>query len=220
MIREQEIVEIANQITDNLWLGDIRRVKEIIATFLKMKESTIKFQISFEEISRSFKIVQRICKDRYKEHRGLKYELSLSKEFKERIRETSKLKEAIAGLLMFELEKLSEGLEVIEPFCEVIQKPSYRYTIFEYPSKYEVRALIEGKVECNVRELIKKLEEKGFKLSKIYERQYAYITAFSMQAYIEISILLPKVSISISLLTPSKEHAQELGEMIINSLIS
>jgi len=109
---------------------------------------------------------------------------------------------------------------MIEPFCEVVQKTSYRYTIFEYPSKYEIRALIEGRVECNVKELVKKLEEKEFKLLKINERRYVYIAAFSTQSYIEVSALLPKVSINISLLTPGKENAQELGEMIINSLIS
>jgi len=102
MMLEQEIVETVNQIRDNLWLGDIRRVKEIITTFLRMKESTSEFQKSFEEVYRLFKIAQRICKDLYKEHKGFEYELSLSKEFKERIREPSKLKEAIAGLLMFD----------------------------------------------------------------------------------------------------------------------
>jgi hypothetical protein len=217
---EQEIVEIINQIRDNLWLGDIRRVKEIVTTFLRMKESTSKFQKSFEEVYHSFKIAQKRCKDLYKEHKGFEYELSLSKEFREQIKEPSKLKEAIAGLLMFDLEKLSKRLEMIEPFCEIVQKPSYQYTIFEYPSKYEIRVLIEGRVECNIKGLVKKLEEKGFKLSKINERRYSYIAAFSMQSYIEVSILIPKVSINISLLTPSKENAQELGEMIINSLIS
>jgi len=217
---EQEIVEVANQIRDNLWLGDIQRVKEIITTFLKMKESTIKFEESFKEVSSSFRKAQWICKEWDKELKGFKYEVFLSREFKEQIREPFKLKEAIAGLLVFGLKKLLKRLESIEPFCEVIQKPSYRYTIFEYLYKYELRALIDGRVECNIKELVKKLEEKGFELSKIYERQYAYIRAFSTQGYIEISILLPKVSISISLLTPNKEHAQELGEMIINSLIS
>jgi len=217
---EQEIVEVTNQIKDNLWLGDIRKVKEIITNFLRMRESTLEFQQSFKEVSFSFRRAQSICKYLYREYKGFKYELSLSKEFKEQIKEPSKLKEAITGLLMFDLEKLLKRLETIEPFCEVIQKPSYRYTIFEYSAKYELRALIEGRVECNVRELVKRLEEKGFKLSSIFERGYAYITAFSTQGYIEISALLPKVSIIISLLTPNKEYAQELGEMIINSLIS
>jgi predicted transcriptional regulator len=217
---EQEIVEVMNQIRDNLWLGDVRRVKEIITNFLKMKESARKFQRSFKEVSTSFRIAQKICKDLYKERKGFEYELSLSKEFKERIREPSKLKEAIIGLLIFDFEQLLKRLEIIKPLSEVIQKPSYRYTIFEYLSKYELRALIEGRVECNVRELVRKLEERGFKLSSVFERRYVYITAFSTQGYIEILALLPKVSIFISLLTPNKEYAQELGEMIINSLIS
>jgi hypothetical protein len=217
---EQEIVEVINQIKDNLWLGDIRKVQEIITNFLKMKESVIKFQQSFKEVSTQFRIAHRICKDLYKERKGLKYELSLSKEFKERLRESSKLKEAIIGLLIFDLEKLSKRLETIEPLCKVVQRPSYRYTIFEFASKYEVRALIERRVECNVRELVRKLEERGFKLSTILEKRYTYVTAFSTQGYIEVSALLPKVSIFISLLAPSKEHAQELGEIIINSLIS
>jgi hypothetical protein len=220
MMVEQEIVEVMNQIRDNLWLGDIRRVKEIITNFLKTKEPAIKFQKSFREVSTSFRIAQRICKDRYKELKGLKYELSLSKEFKERLRESSKLKEAIIGLLIFDLQKLLRRLETIEPLCKVVQRPSYRYTIFEYASKYEVRALIEGRVECNVRELVKKLEERGFKLSTIFEKRYTYVTAFSTQGYIEVLALLPKVSIFISLLTPSKEYVHELGEIIINSLIS
>jgi hypothetical protein len=71
-----------------------------------------------------------------------------------------------------------------------------------------------------VRELVKKLEERGFKLSTIFEKRYTYVTAFSTQGYIEVSAFLPKVSIFISLLMPSKEYAQELGEIIINSLIS
>jgi predicted transcriptional regulator len=217
---EQEIVEVMNQIRDNLWLGDVRRVKEIITNFLKMKESARKFQRSFKEVSTSFRIAQKICKDLYKERKGFEYELSLSKEFKERIREPSKLREAIIGLLIFDFEQLLKRLEIIKPLSEVIQKPSYRYTIFEYLSKYELRALIEGRVECNVRELVRKLEERGFKLSSVFERRYVYITAFSTQGYIEILALLPKVSIFISLLTPNKEYAQELGEMIINSLIS
>jgi hypothetical protein len=217
---EQEIVEVINQIKDNLWLGDIRKVQEIITNFLKMKESVIKFQQSFKEVSTQFRIAQRICKDLYKESKGLKYELSLSKEFKERLRESSKLKEAIIGLLIFDLEKLSKRLETIEPLCKVVQKPSYRYTIFEFASKYEVRALIERRVVYNVRELVRKLEERGFKLSTIFEKRYTYVTAFSTQGYIEVSALLPEASIFISLLAPSKEHAQELGEIIINSLIS
>jgi predicted transcriptional regulator len=217
---EQEIVEVMNQIRDNLWLGDVRRVKEIITNLLKMKESARKFQRSFKEVSTSFRIAQKICKDLYKERKGFEYELSLSKEFKERIREPSKLREAIIGLLIFDFEQLLKRLEIIKPLSEVIQKPSYRYTIFEYLSKYELRALIEGRVECNVRELVRKLEERGFKLSSVFERRYVYITAFSTQGYIEILALLPKVSIFISLLTPNKEYAQELGEMIINSLIS
>jgi hypothetical protein len=220
MMVEQEIVEVMNQIRDNLWLGDVRRVKEIITNFLKMKESAIKFQQSFRGVFTSFRIAQRICKDLYKERKGLKYELSLSKEFKERLRESSKLKEAITGLLILDLERLSKRLETIEPFCKVVQRPSYRYVIFEYTSKYEVRALIEGRVECNVRELVRKLEKRGFKLSTIFEKRYTYVTAFSTQGYVEVSALLPKVSIFISLLIPSKEYAQELGEMIINSLIS
>jgi hypothetical protein len=220
MMVEQEIVEVMNQIRDNLWLGDIRRVQEIITNFLKMKESAIKFQQSFREVSTSFRIAQRICKALYKERKGLKYELSLSKKFKERLRESSKLKEAIIGLLIFDLKKLLKRLETIEPLCKVVQRPSYRYTIFEYASKYEVRALIEGGVECNVRELVRKLEERGFKLSTIFEKKYTYVAAFSTQGYIEVFAFLPKVSIFISLLTPSKEYAQELGEIIINSLIS
>jgi hypothetical protein len=220
MMVEQEIVEVMNQIRDNLWLGDIQRVKEIITNFLKMEESPIKFQQSFREVFTSFRIAQKICKDRYKELKGLKYELPLSKEFKERLRESSKLKEAIIGLLIFDLQKLLRRLETIEPLCKVVQRPSYRYTIFEYASKYEVRALIEGRVECNVRELVKKLEERGFKLSTVFEKRYTYVTAFSTQGYIEVLALLPKVSIFISLLTPSKEYVQELGEIIINSLIS
>jgi hypothetical protein len=76
-----------------------------------MEESSIKFQHSFREVSTSFRIAQKICKDRYKELKGLKYELSLSKEFKELLRESSKLKEAIIGLLIFDLQKLLRRLE-------------------------------------------------------------------------------------------------------------
>jgi hypothetical protein len=118
------------------------------------------------------------------------------------------------------LEKLLDRLREVKLFWEIIKKPSYRYTIFEYPPKYEIRVLIDKKVEANVNELIKKLEEKGFKCSKFGEKHYVFITAYSTQSYIEIAILFPKVSINISLLTPKKEEAQKLVEMIIDSLIS
>lgn len=216
-------METINQIKDNLWLGDIQEAKNIITTFLKeMEESTAELQRSFEEVSSLFKEVKERCSP-YRKHKGLdlKYELCLSEEFKERIREPSKLKEAITGLLIFDLKKLLNILKMIEPFCKIIQKFSYRYTIFEYhPSKYEIRALIEREAKCNVENLVKKLEEEGFKLSKIIEKKYMHIAAFSTQGHIEISVLLPKVSIIIYLLTPSKEYVQELGEMIMNSLIS
>jgi hypothetical protein len=130
-------------------------------------------------------------------------------------------------LLIFELESLRYKLEEIERLLrerkliqEVIHKPFYRYTIFEYPPKYEIRVLIDEKVEGKVNEVVKKLEEKGFKCSKFGDKYYVFIVAYSTQSYIEIAILLPKVSINISLLIPNKEKVQELGETIIDALIS
>mgnify|MGYP006977941465 CR=1 FL=1 len=213
---EQKITETVNQIRDNLWLGDVQKIKEII-TILRMEEFKDKFKKSFDEVSYSFKMARKVSKERY---RGFEYKLFLSQEFKERIKESSKLKEAIAASLLFDLEMLLERLNDIEPFCKVVQKPLYRYTIFEYPPKYEIRALIDRRLECSVKGLVKRLEEEGFKVSKIDEKRYAYVVAFSVEGYIEISMLLPKVTINISLLAPNKERAQELGEMIINSLIS
>jgi hypothetical protein len=173
----------------------------------------------FEEVKKE--VIKQYKKESFE------YKLFLSKRFKERIREPFKYEESIIGLLIFEIKRLRYKLEKIEPLLkesrliqEIIQKPSYRYTIFEYPPKYEIRVLIDKKVEANVNKLIKKLEEKGFKCSKFGGKHYAFITAYSTQSYIEIAILFPKVGINISLLTPKKEEAQKLVEMIIDSLIS
>jgi hypothetical protein len=226
MTLEQKIIDGVNQVKDNLWLGDIKKIKEIINAILSEEKFINKSQNSFKEIRSLFEEAKKEAMEQYKE-KSFEYKLFLSKKFKERIMEPFKFDEAIIGLLVFELKRLRYKLEKIEQLLreskliqEIIQKPFYRYTIFEYPPKYEIRVLIDKKIKANVNELIKKLEGKGFKCSKFGEKHYVFITAYSTQSYIEIAILFPKVSISISLLTPKKEEAQKLGEMIIDSLIS
>jgi hypothetical protein len=219
MTPEQKTVYIANQVKDNLWLGDIKSIKEIIDNLLWSERFASKFKNSFKQTSSLYEEVQKEAKMRYEEE-SFEHRLYLTKKFKERIKESSRIKEAIIGLLIIELEKLLDRLREVKLFWEIIKKPSYRYTIFEYPPKYEIRVLIDKKVEANVNELVKKLEEKGFKCSKFGGKHYVFITAYSTQSYIEIAILFPKVSINISLLTPKKEEAQKLVEMIIESLIS
>jgi hypothetical protein len=226
MTLEQKVLNGVNQIKDNLWLGDIKKTKEIIDNILSDEKFIRKYLNSFQEVYSLFEEVKKEVIKQYKKE-SFEYKLFLSKRFKERIREPFKYEESIIGLLIFEIKRLRYKLEKIEPLLkesrliqEIIQKPSYRYTIFEYPPKYEIRVLIDKKVEANVNKLIKKLEEKGFKCSKFGEKHYVFITAYSTQSYIEIAILFPKVSISISLLTPKKEEAQKLVEMIIDSLIS
>jgi hypothetical protein len=218
MTPEQKIIDVANQVKDNLWLGDIKSIKEIIINFLWTERFVNKFKNSFEQARKLYEKVKKEAEMQYKE--DFERELYLAKKFKEQVKESSKLKEAIIGLLIIELDKLLDRVREVKLFWEIIKKPSYRYTIFEYPPKYEIRVLIDKKVEANVNELVKKLEEKGFKCSKFGEKHYVFITAYSTQSYIEIAILFPKVSINISLLTPKKEEAQKLGEMIIESLIS
>jgi hypothetical protein len=218
MTPEQKIIDVANQVKDNLWLGDIKSIKEIIINFLWTERFVNKFKNSFEQARKLYEKVKKEAEMQYKE--DFERELYLAKKFKEQVKESSKLKEAIIGLLIIELDKLLDRVKEVKLFWEIIKKPSYRYTIFEYPPKYEIRVLIDKKVKANVNELIKKLEEKGFKCSKFGEKHYVFITAYSTQSYIEIAILFPKVSINISLLTPKKEEAQKLVEMIIDSLIS
>jgi hypothetical protein len=226
MTLEQKIIDGVNQVKDNLWLGDIKKIKEIINAILSEEKFINKSQNSFKEIRSLFEEAKKEAMEQYKE-KSFEYKLFLSKKFKERIMEPFKFDEAIIGLLVFELKRLRYKLEKIEQLLreskliqEIIQKPFYRYTIFEYPPKYEIRVLIDKKVEANVNKLIKKLEEKGFKCSKFGEKHYVFITAYSTQSYIEIAILFPKVSINISLLTPKKEEVQKLVETIIDSLIS
>jgi hypothetical protein len=226
MTLEQKVLKGVNQIKDNLWLGDIKKTKEIIDNILSDEKFIRKYLNSFQEVYSLFGEVKKEVIKQYKKG-SFEYKLFISKKFKERIMEPFKFEEAIIGLLVLELKRLRYKLEKIEPLLreskliqEIIQKPFYRYTIFEYPPKYEIRVLIDKKVEANVNELVKKLEEKGFKCSKFGGKHYAFITAYSTQSYIEIAILFPKVSINISLLTPKKEEAQKLGEMIIESLIS
>jgi hypothetical protein len=219
MSLEQDVVETLNRIRDNLWLGDVQKTKEIITNFLRMNEATHKFLESFRVVSHLFGIASREAKERYNQRKGFEYKLFLSKMFRERIKEPSMINEAIVGLLLYDLVKLSKTLRHIGPLREVYQRPHYRYTLFEYPPKYEIRALVEGKVEYELERLVRNLGEDGFESLKIEEGSYAYVVAFSTRGYIETSVLFPKVSIYISLLNPSKENAQRLGETIVDSLI-
>jgi hypothetical protein len=169
MTLEQKVLNGVNQIKDNLWLGDIKKTKEIIDNILSDEKFIRKYLNSFQEVYSLFEEVKKEVIKQYKKE-SFEYKLFLSKRFKERIKEPFKYEESIIGLLIFEIKRLRYKLEKIEPLLkesrliqEIIQKPSYRYTIFEYPPKYEIRVLIDKKVEANVNKLIKKLEEKGFK---------------------------------------------------------
>jgi len=219
MMLEQKVVKKVNQIKDFLWLGDVKKVREIIFDLVKTK-GLAELRRSFEEVSRSFKVVQETSKDLTEERKGLRYELSLAKEFKERIKDPSKIREAVAGLLVLDQEELLRKLEGVELLCEVVQKPSYRYVIFENPPKYEVRALIEGVAECNIKELVRRLDEVGFKVLRVGGGRHVGVAAFSTQSYVEVWALPPKVSINVSLLSPEKEKARELGEMVMDALTS
>jgi len=218
----QEVIELLNQIYDNLWLGDVQEIRRIVAEFPLAPSLSHKFQRSLEDVRGVFKTAQEECRRKYGESKGLYYKSLLADEFKERIGEPSKLQEAIIGLLLLNIKNLSRQLERVEPPHEVIRKDLYKYVVLENPPKYEIRALMRARreVEIDTRRLTKRLEEKGFSVSSISEGSHAFVTAFSRENYVEVVILPPKVSITLSLLTPSKEEAQQLGEMILNSLLA
>jgi hypothetical protein len=91
MTPEQKIVDIANQVKDNLWLGDIKSIKEIIDNLLWTERFVSKFKNSFEQTSSLYEEVQKEAKTRYEEE-SFEHRLYLTKKFKERIKESSELK--------------------------------------------------------------------------------------------------------------------------------
>ena len=214
MIKEYEIIELLNYIKDNLWLGDYQKAKELI-NGLRENVNLEKYMTALDEARLSF--IK--SKQELEKISNLKDKLVISNRFKQMTRERELSREAIVGLLMTELEKLSKGLLVIGPSSEIIRRDTYRYRIYEYPpNKYEFRALTDERLKYDAQGLIENLEEKGYKLLSISKERYVYILAFSLESYIEIVALPPKLVIEVSLLNPSSEKAQELGELILGFL--
>jgi hypothetical protein len=214
MIKEYEIIELLNYIKDNLWLGDYQKAKELI-NGLRENVDLEKYVTALDEVRLSF--IK--SKEELEKISNLKDKLVISDRFKQVTRERELSREAIVGLLMTELEKLSKGLLVIGPYSEIIRRDTYRYKIYEYPpNKYEFRALTDERLKYDAQGLIENLEEKGYKLLPISKERYVYILAFSLESYIEIVAHPPKLVIEISLLNPSSEKARELGELILGFL--
>jgi hypothetical protein len=218
----RKVVKLLNQIRDNLWLGDVKEVSELITKSSEILSSPElqRFQKSFEEIRQVFKDVKEECERRYKEIKGLNRKSLLADEFKKRIEEPFKLQEAIIGLLLLSIKNFEQLRDVIPP-RKVIEKDLYRYVVLESPPKYEIRALINEGAEVNVEGLIRSLKKENFNVLPVSIEHCAFIAAFSGTSYIEIVVLPPRVNISLSLplLTPSVEEAQRLGEMIMDSLL-
>jgi hypothetical protein len=66
MTPEQRVLNGLNEVKDNLWLGDIKKTREIIDNILSDRELVRKHLDSFQEVRRSFEMVKEKVKEQYK----------------------------------------------------------------------------------------------------------------------------------------------------------
>ncbi|MEM2129048.1 MAG: hypothetical protein QXZ70_00465 [Candidatus Bathyarchaeia archaeon] len=220
MIPEEKVVEIVNDVNDNLWLGDVIEVRKLadmkwIEEFnvnrIRYNETVLKFRSQYSELRSRLK----------QEHKGFDFRFALSKQFREMIQEEElDPKDAVIGSVLEYFEKLQARLQSVGQIREIVHKDKYKYAIQGHAHRYEVRALLGKEQEVNIEKMVKELSNMGFHLSKIdISKPYVLFMAFSDQAYVEIMVFVPRVSIIILFLSPDLEKAEQLAKTMVDSLL-
>lgn len=221
----EKVLSILNEANDNLWLGDLSAAQETINRLPPemMRERTeVK---AFEQATKAYKDLKQKLKEQHKKKEEL--EIALSEEFvKELERRNLPVGKAVLGALLFRLSKilgqLAEEGESYRTTTEwIIKKDHYKYTILDYAAKYEIRALLFSMVHNpNFKRLVQTLREKDFQVSDpIMSENYCYVKGFSSEVYLEVSILLPRVLMILSLRTPNIGYVKSFAEMLLNALL-
>jgi len=217
---ESRIIQSINEINDNLWLGDIEEVNKILHQLLK-EINREKFISMSNKALNIHKSISSELKGKYK---GIEYYKLLSDMFKERVVEMEiKIEYAVIGSILKYIEKLHTRLQKIPELRKIISKNLYKYSILEHiKPKYEVRVLLKKEIkEINIQKLKKLLSDMKFRFIEVAKtRSYFYLMAFSAQSYLEISVLMPRITIVLSLLSPEEQKVRMMCEKILDSLIS
>jgi len=221
----EKVLSILNEVNDNLWLGDLLAAKEAINSLpLEMIREGPEVK-AFEQVTRAYKELKEKLKEQYKKKEEL--EIALSDEFvKELERRNISVEKAVLGALLFRLSKIlgqlaEEGESYKTITKPIIKKDHYKYTILDYAAKYEIRALLFSmEYNPNFKKLVQTLTENDFQVSDpIMIEHYFYVKVFSSNVYLEVSILLPRVLMILSLRNPDIEYVESLAEMLLNALI-
>lgn len=214
-----EIIQIVNKIKDNLWLGDIREAHNLIHVILT--EKFVNERVKYYHAAEAFRDLYKNIRSRLREeYKGINLSFNLSTEFNRKIQKLQiNPSEAVLGSILDYIERLYEKLKNVKEFSEVSYQNSYKYILRNFGYKYEVRILLLELKEIDIRKLNDAIIKMGFQPSIIAKtKSYVMLTAFSNDAYIEMTVFNQRVHIVLRVSPTASMDIEKMIENIMSSI--
>jgi hypothetical protein len=211
-----------NRFLNELWLGDAKKINEIVEQLKRQQEQLVEYLKAYEEVSNALREVEQTIKE-YENLEDYQKKLKMMELLEEKIRDKGKISKALVGYIINFLSKNGN----LEKFREVLEGDGYRYSVIEniLEYEYEIRVLVDDDRRVNL-ENLEQLKENLSKrdinvvfLKTDEEKSYAYLKIFSNEFYGKILILPPRILINLSFGNEAKDQAESLSKEILQEII-
>jgi hypothetical protein len=141
-----------NRFLNELWLGDVEKINEIVEELKRQQEQMVEYLQAYEEVSNALREVEQKIKE-YKNLGDDQKKLKKIELLEQKIRDKEKISKALVGYIINFLIKNGN----LEKFREVFEGDGYRYSIIEniLEYEYEIRVLVDDERRVNLKNLEK-----------------------------------------------------------------
>jgi hypothetical protein len=211
-----------NRFLNELWLGDVEKINEIVEELKRQQEQMVEYLQAYEEVSNALREVEQKIKE-YKNLGDDQKKLKKMELLEQKIRDKGKISKALVGYIINFLIKNGN----LEKFREVFEGDGYRYSIIEniLEYEYEIRVLVDDERRVNLKNLEKVKENLSKRNINVVflkideEKSYAYLKIFSNEFHGKILVLPPRILINLFYGNKAKDQAESLSKEILQEII-